>query len=47
VDLLLAVHQHLAAHWEAALVQAAGKAAGEATAEEQLAAYARVCAQSG
>ena len=44
--LLLAVHQHLAAQWEAGMVDAAGKQAEEAAVEERLAAYARVTIQS-
>ncbi|MEU6643443.1 TetR/AcrR family transcriptional regulator [Saccharomonospora sp. NPDC046836] len=44
--LLAAIHQHLAAEWEATLVDAAGKSYDQATPDERLAAYARVCAQS-
>jgi AcrR family transcriptional regulator len=44
--LLLALHQHLAEHWEASMVAAAGKKAEDATVEERLAAYARANTQS-
>lgn len=44
--LLLAIHQHLAEHWEASLERIAGKASQDATIEERLAAYARVTTQS-
>ncbi|MFD4746120.1 TetR/AcrR family transcriptional regulator [Streptomyces rubiginosohelvolus] len=45
-DLVLAIHQHLADRWEADLVAAAGKPAGEATGDERLAAYTQVAIQS-
>jgi AcrR family transcriptional regulator len=45
-ELLLAIHQHLAAQWEAGMVAVAGKTAGEATPEERLAAYASNSTQS-
>lgn len=44
--LLLALHQHLAAHWEAELVTALGKDPVDATDDERLAAYARVSART-
>jgi AcrR family transcriptional regulator len=44
--LLLAIHRHLAGQWEAGMVEAAGKPAPDASAEERLAAYARVTTQS-
>ena len=47
VALLLGVHQHVAREWDRAMTEAAGKSAAEATAEERLAAYARVASRSG
>lgn len=44
--MLVALHEHLAAQWEAGLVEAAGKPADQATSRERLAAYARVSTQS-
>lgn len=44
--MLKALHEHLAAQWEANLISAAGKPADEASAQERLAAYARVAAKS-
>lgn len=41
-DLVTAVHQHLAARWESAMVAALGRSAEEATDDERYAAYARV-----
>lgn len=43
--MLLALHEHLAARWEEAMVAAAGKPADEATDDERLAAFARVTTQ--
>ncbi|MFD2793569.1 TetR/AcrR family transcriptional regulator [Promicromonospora vindobonensis] len=45
-DLLAAIHQHLADRWEASLLADAGGPAEELTADERLAAYIRVSAQS-
>ncbi|WP_329379286.1 TetR/AcrR family transcriptional regulator [Streptomyces sp. NBC_01716] len=45
-DLVQAIHQHLAAQWEAGMAAAAGKPASEATAAERLTAYTRVATQS-
>lgn len=45
--LLVAIHRHLAEQWEAAMVNAAGKTAQDASGQERLAAYARVTTQSG
>jgi AcrR family transcriptional regulator len=45
-ELLLAIHQHLAAEWEAGMVAVAGKPAAEATTAERLAAYTRASTQS-
>lgn len=44
--LLLALHEHLAAQWEASLAAAAGKPAQDATSVERVAAYARVATSS-
>ncbi|MFJ6095233.1 TetR/AcrR family transcriptional regulator [Williamsia muralis] len=44
--LLKALHEHLAAQWESALIDAAGKPADKATATERSAAYAQVATQS-
>ncbi|WP_066039496.1 TetR/AcrR family transcriptional regulator [Herbiconiux solani] len=43
--LVLALHEHLAAEWEAQLVAAAGKPADQATADERIAAYARATSE--
>lgn len=45
-DLLAAIHQHLAQHWEATLLADAGRPADQLTADERLAAYIRVSSQS-
>lgn len=45
-DLVQAIHQHLAAQWEASMTAAAGKPASQATAAERLTAYTRVATQS-
>ncbi|GAA4694438.1 transcriptional regulator, TetR family [Promicromonospora umidemergens] len=45
-DLLAAIHQHLADRWEASLLADAGRPAEQLTADERLAAYVRVSAQS-
>lgn len=45
-DLLAAIHQHLADRWEATLRADAGAPAEQLTADERLAAYIRVSAQS-
>ncbi len=45
-SLLVALQQHLADAWELALVDAAGKAVEETSAQERSAAYARVAATS-
>jgi len=45
-DLLAAIHEHLANQWEATLLADAGRPADLLTAEERLAAYIRVSAQS-
>jgi AcrR family transcriptional regulator len=45
-DLLAAIHQHLADRWEASLLADAGRPVEELTADERLAAYIRVSAQS-
>jgi hypothetical protein len=42
----VAIHRHLAVQWEAAMVNAAGKPAQDASGQERLAAYARVTTQS-
>lgn len=44
--MLQALHEHLASHWEASLVEAAGEPAAQATDQERLAAYSRVATQS-
>lgn len=44
--LLLALHEHLAGHWEASLAAAAGKPAEDATIAERVTAYARVATSS-
>lgn len=44
--LLHALHEHLAAHWEDNLTEAAGKPAAEATHAERLAAYTQVATRS-
>ena len=41
-DLVVAVHQHLAALWESGMVESAGKPVGDTSPEERHAAYARV-----
>jgi AcrR family transcriptional regulator len=45
-DMITAVHEHLAARWEQAMVEAAGKPAAEATETERLRGYARASIQS-
>ncbi|RLP74322.1 TetR/AcrR family transcriptional regulator [Mycetocola tolaasinivorans] len=45
-ELLLALHEYLAQRWEERLIEALGRAPEEATADEKIAAYARVSARS-
>lgn len=45
-ELLSALHQYQAASWEAAIIEQAGTSADDATPDERLRAYVRVCAQS-
>jgi AcrR family transcriptional regulator len=45
-DLLAALHEHQAHAWDDAMTRSAGKSAEEATVDERLAAYVRVCADS-
>ncbi|WIE84766.1 TetR family transcriptional regulator [Curtobacterium sp. MCPF17_021] len=45
-DMITAVHEHLAAEWEASMVRAAGKTAEEATPTERMQGYARAATQS-
>ncbi len=45
-ELLLALHQHLAARWETELTSALGGAPEEATVEERIASYTRVSSRS-
>ncbi|WP_110208609.1 TetR/AcrR family transcriptional regulator [Nocardioides daejeonensis] len=44
--LLAGIQEHVSTVWDSLMAQAAGKDAGEATAEERLAAYAEVATQS-
>lgn len=44
--LILAIHEHLAAQWEASLESLAGKSKSAATAKERAIAYARTSSQS-
>lgn len=45
-EMITALHEHLAGLWEAGMVSAAGKTAGEASESERLRAYARTAMQS-
>ncbi|WPF83953.1 TetR/AcrR family transcriptional regulator [Sanguibacter sp. 4.1] len=45
-DLLAALHEHQAQAWDEAMTRSAGKTAEEATDDERLAAYVRVCADT-
>lgn len=45
-ELLTALHEHQADAWDALMARTAGKSADEATVDERLSAYVRVCTES-